>query len=540
MIQTAGKKRTTYIFFLFCLLYGCIIVNLFFIQIRYHSFYLNLGQKQYHVTVTQAPPRAAIYDRTGKTCLALNKECVSAFILPKNIESPQTLEPFLARHFPQALERLKNHKNSHFLYVKRRLTDEQIALINNSDIQDLKLLKEPSRFYPIESAAQIVGVTDIDNSGLFGIEMLYNTHLAGTPSTYTLERDARSGHFYFQKETKIMGKPGEPLTLTIDSDLQFLVTQELKATLEQFSAKEGAAIIMDPHNGDILAMTNLPSFDPNNIETLENQELTKNKVITEVYELGSVIKTCAALSAIDAGTVTADEPIDCENRITTYFEGRRINTVRQSAAGIIPFKEVIAKSNNIGIAKVAKRLGPKIYDYYTRLGFGSKTGISFPGEQKGLVNHPNNWSKQSIISLSYGYEISASLLQLARAFSIIANDGKDVVPRLTMNAPIAQNKQLFKPESTRIIKDILTKTSSEETPYRLMYKTGTANTLVNGAYDPNKNLFTCAGIIEKDDYQRVIVVFVKEVPKHNIYAATVAAPLLDRVAKKLLIHDRVV
>lgn len=542
MISTIQKTRSSIIFLLFCLLYGCIVLNLFFIQIRYHAFYKNLGHKQYNVTVTQAPPRASIYDRSGVTALALNKDTVSAFILPKNLESLQTLKPFLAKHFPQAVERLKNHKNSHFMYIKRRLSDYDIKLITEANIPDIKFLNEPSRFYPIESAAQVIGVTDIDNNGLFGIEMQYNALLAGTPTTYTLERDARSGNFYFQKETKIQGKSGQPVVLTIDHNLQFLITEELKATIDQHHAKEGAALIMDPSSGDIYAMTNLPSFNPNDIEALQNQELTKNKIITEVYELGSVIKVCAALSAIEAGVVTPDELIDCENKITTYFDGRRINTVRQSVAGVIPFKEVVARSNNIGTAKVAKRLGAKIYDYYLKLGFSNKTGIGFPGEQKGFLNNPNNWSKQSIISLSYGYEISASLLQLARAFSIIANDGYSAAPRLVLTpaTEMPQKKQLFKKESTDIIKEILIKNKAEENlPYRLMYKTGTANILVNGIYDPNRNIFTCAGIIEKGAYKRVIVVFIREVPKHDVYAATVAAPLLERIAKKLAIHDQI-
>ena len=542
MINTVQKTRSTVIFFIFCAVYGCIALNLFFIQIKHHAFYTNLGQKQYHVTVTQAPPRASIYDRSGTNCLALNKQSISAFVLPKNLESPETLNPFLKRHFPQAVDRLQTHQNSHFMYIKRRLTEDEIQCITAHNIVDIKFLNEPSRYYPVESAAQIIGITDIDNNGLFGLEMQCNALLAGTPSTYTLERDARSGNYYFQKETKIQGKAGVPITLTIDQDLQFLVTDELEQAIKKNQAKEGAAIIMDPTNGDILAMTNIPSFDPNAIEVLESQEYTKNKVITEVYELGSVIKACAALAAIEAEVVTADEPIDCENKISTYFEGRRINTVRQSAAGIIPFKEVVAKSNNIGTAKVAKRLGPKIYDYYTRLGFGSKTGIQFPGEQKGFVNHPNNWSKQSIISLSYGYEITASILQLARAFSIIANDGYSVTPRLIVITAASEStqKQLFKTESTKTIKEILVKNRPRENlPYTLMYKTGTANMLENGVYNPNRNIFTCAGIIEKDTYKRVIVVFIKEVPRHDVYAATIAAPLLERIAKKLALHDRI-
>jgi len=533
------KIRASIIFLFFCFLYACIFFRLYLIQIKYHDVYAHMGKKQYHVTITQAPPRAPIYDRSHHY-LAVNKDSVSAFILPKSLENQSQLEKFLSVHFPQALTRLHNHKNSYFMYVKRRLSDAQIKLIGDSNIADIKLLNEPSRFYPLQSAGQIVGITDIDNNGAFGIELEFNAQLAGKPSTFTLENDARSGHFYFEKQTKVQGKTGTPITLTIDSDLQFIISQELQATVEQHDAKEGAAIIIDPQNGQILAMTNWPMFDPNNTDDLTNMEITKNKVVTEVYELGSVIKMCAALAALEEGVVQLDELIDCQNRITTYIDHRRINTVPVSVAGIIPFSKVIAKSNNIGIAIVAKRLGPKIYDYYKKLGFGQKTGITFPGEQKGFVNPPDNWSKQSIISLSYGYEITASLLQLARAFSIVANDGYDVIPTLIINTQSHdRTDQLFSMASIQAIKDIMKKTRKDIQDYTLMYKTGTANKLIDGQYDNTKNIFTCAGILEKGDYRRVIVVFINQVAKRNLLAATVAAPLLEKLAKKLLIHDKV-
>lgn len=543
MIIKQYKNRSTIVFVFFACIYGCIILNLYLIQVKNNNFYTNLGQKQYHATITQSPPRAPIYDRSGSVCLALNKESISAFILPRSLEQRDTIEAFLAQHFPHALERLRKSNTSYFMYIKRRLSDAEISVIQESNLPDIKLLKEPSRFYPIESAAQIVGVTDIDNIGSFGIEMQFNKRLAGTPSTYTLEKDARSGHFYFKKKTKIQGTPGDPVTLTIDSNLQFLTHEELKATVEKYNAKEGSAIIMDPVTGEILAMTNYPGFNPNTIDQLENIEWTKNKVITEVYELGSVLKTCSALAALEEGVVHMDDPIDCENKITTYYEGRRINTVPQSVAGIIPFAQVVKKSNNIGIAKVAKRLDKKIYTYYKLLGFGSKTGIEFPGEQKGYLNHPDNWSKQSIISLSYGYELSLSLLQLARAYSIIANGGFDVIPQLILNpAPpkLVEPHRLFSATSIQTIQDILKLRHPDVVGYSLMSKTGTANTLVNGEYDPTKNLFTCAGIVEKGSYKRVIVVFIKEVAQHGMYAATIAGPLFERIAKKLLIHDRVI
>ncbi len=540
--------RIGFVFLVLCFLYIVILFNLYLIQVRHHPFFSSLGEKQYNVTITTTPPRAPIVDRSGKQLLAMNKESLSAFILPKTIQTAQVLEPFLQQYFPHAYLRLLTHRASNFMYVKRRLTDDEIQLINESNIDDIKLLHEPNRWYPVESAAHIIGITDVDNNGLFGIELQFNTLLAGKPTTYLLEKDARSGHFYFKKETKITGKTGEPVTLTIDSDLQFLAHEELKETVETVHAQEGAVLIIDPNNGDILAMTVFPNFDPNNHATL-NLEQTKNKIVSQQYELGSVIKVFAALAALEEGVVTSDEIIDCKNTKTTYIDGRRVNTWK--GHGCIPFDEIIAVSNNIGIAIVAKRLNDKLFEHYTRLGFGQKTGISFPGEQKGFVNPPHRWSKQSIISLSYGYEMSATLLQLGKAFCIIANNGYTIQPKLIMHPDIYNkqhdNKQLYSTESINAIKAILKKTTVQGTArragikgYTIMSKTGTANLLIDGKYSPNNNIFTCAGIVEKDGCQRVIITFIKEVPKQHVFASTIAAPLFERVAQKVLIHDKMI
>lgn len=541
------KTRIVIVFFIFCFFYGIILFNLYLIQIKHTRFFANLARRQYNVTITSPPPRAPIYDR-NKKLLAMNKESLSAFILPKKCSSLNSIEPFLSEHFPHAQERLVKNPTNNFMFIKRKLTEHELDLITKSTISDIYLLHEPSRYYPVESAASIVGLTDIDNTGIFGIELQCNKLLAGAPATFSLAKDARSGYFYFEKETKIPGSIGQPVTLTIDSDLQFLIYEELKETLSLFEAKEGSVIVMDPQTGEIISMASLPTFDPNETTHI-NLEHTKNRIITEQYELGSVMKVFAALAALEENVVTPDELIDCKNSKTAYLNGRKVNTV--AAHGCIPFSDVIAFSNNIGIATVAQQLEERLYEHYLRLGFDQKTGILFPGEQKGSINPPHKWSKQSLISLSYGYEISLTLLQLARAFCIIAHDGYDVQPQLIIE-PKDDNTEkktncLYSQKSINNIKDILEKTTQHGTAkragikgYRIMSKTGTANVIVNGHYDKNKNMYTCAGIVEKDDYQRVIVTCIKESTKKNLYASTIAAPLFEHVAEKIVIHDKVI
>lgn len=541
--------RSWSVFFVFFGIYTLIALNLYIVQIVHTSFYQDLKLKQYQITHTSMPPRAPILDRNNKY-LALNKKSIAAFIMPRHLENREQLLAFLAQYFPKSYERFEQYKNHHFMYIQRRLTEEQQTYIEHAGITDIKFLEEPDRFYPVPSLGQLVGLTDIDNKGLFGLELAYNTTLAGLPTTVTLARDARSRYFYFHKETNIIGKQSRPIKLTIDGSLQYLVYQELQKAVTLLQAKEAAALVIDPGSGEILTLARIPDFDPNRPEELD-LSIAKNPIITDTHELGSVIKVFAALAALEEGVVTPDEILDCKNRKTAYIDGRKINTVYPG--GLLSFSQVIQQSNNIGIAQVAKRIGMKLYDHYCRLGFGKKTGIPFPGEQRGFVNPPELWSKQSLISLSYGYEVRCSLLQLARAFCILAQNGQTVNLKLVLSPDTelenaTEPKQLFRPESATAVKAMIDASVRRQVgqpsfldTHRIMYKTGTANLLIDGKYDSNRNIFTCAGIIENpssDLYRRVIVVFIGEIPKKNVYAATIAVPVFNAIAEKVVIHDK--
>lgn len=545
MLSNQHKVKITLVFIALFSCYSLAILKLYFIQIHHTGFFKNIAKQQYNVRITATPERAFIYDRTGQQPLALNKDSISAFIVPNNLKDSKAVFNFLEKEFPAAYDRLKHQKNKPFMYVKRQLTPEQKACIENAQIPDIQFLKEPSRYYPVESTGPIIGTVDSDNQGTMGIELLMNNQLAGTKSSYLLEQDARSGHFHFKKETTKQGTPGQPVYLTIDSTLQFLAHEELQKTMTEFESTEGAAIIINPDNGDILALVNYPDFDANNTEKLD-LNLTKNRVITQGYELGSVMKTFLTLGVLAEGLATPETTIDCENTKSTWVDGMRLNTWK--AHGLLTVSEIVELSNNIGTAKLAQKIGTKLYDHYKLCGFGEKTGINFPGEQRGIITHPNTWSKQSLASLSYGYEIRATLLQLACSFCMIANNGCHVRPRLLLSDPIVKATTPVYPEKPLAqLKEILTKTITQGTAhkanikgYTIMGKTGTANLLIDGKYRSDKNIFTFAGIVEKGSYKRVIVVFIKEACKKDIYASTVAVPLFEHIAEKMLIHERII
>lgn len=543
MNNKIAKGRCTITFFAFTFLYAIVIANLYRIQIIQYQFFHDLASQQYSTNLTIPVARACIYDRNGIP-LALNKECISACIIRSECKNKDEITLLLKNYFPQALPRFLE-SSSNFIFIKRRLTSQEYDNIIQSNFKEIHLIKEESRYYPLTCVGHILGITDIDNKGLFGLELQYNKQLSGSPCTVHLEKDARSGLLYFNKETKVEAHQGKEIRLTLDATLQYLVHGALVDTVTTWTAQEGAAIVLNPSNGEILALAQVPNFDPNNTLKLDMSS-TKNRVLTERHELGSVIKVFAAGAALEEGLVTNDEMIDCKNKESAYICGRKINTPH--ADGIIPFWNVIASSNNIGTATVALRLGPKLYDHYVRLGFTTSLGIDFPGAQIGFVNHPDSWSKQSIISLSYGYEIAITLMHLARAFGIIANDGFMVYPRLIMDdAQITRHKRVYSQKTVANIQEILEKTTTQGTArraqikgYRIMCKTGTANTLLNGVYNKDINLFTCSGIVQKDNFKRVIVVFIKTEGKKHRYASRVAVPLFETVAEKILIHDRVI
>ncbi|MDR3647113.1 MAG: penicillin-binding protein 2 [Candidatus Babeliales bacterium] len=538
------KLRSFIVFSLFCLFYFILLINLYVIQVFRANYYAGLANKQHFITTKINPPRALILDRNNKP-VALNKESLSAFILPHKLEDPDRLKTFLKSHFPNSLARLKTNKNKYFMYVKRKLTNSELELIEKSELRDIKILKEPSRFYPVESMATVVGVTDIDNNGLFGIELQFNKRLAGTPKVVTLEKDARSGHFYFKKETLKEGTSSQPIKLTIDSELQYLIQEELNETVTKLESKDGNVIVMDPVTGDILAMVNAPSFDPNNTAAID-MEMTKNKVIADAYERGSVMKIFVALAAFEEGLTTPEELIDCENKKIVTIDRMTFSTWK--AHGILPFSEVLEKSNNVGMVKIAQRVGKKLYDHYLKMLFATKTDIPLPGEQKGFITHPKNWSKRSIVSLSFGYEITSTLIQLARAFCIIANSGYSVKPKLIYDEKTEKSENpIYSEQSMNWIREIMQNTVNQGTArraaikgYNIMAKTGTANIAINGEYSKTKNMYCCAGIIEKGNYKRVIVTSLREANIPNALASNTAVPLFEQIAEKILIHDKLI
>ncbi len=537
-ISHHSSARFFIVIFVLCLLYGVIVANLYRLQIQQSTFFKNLGDKQYNVTIQSFPQRALIYDCCNNP-VAINKDSTAVFILPKTLVNKDATLQFLQQHFPSAFERFEQNASKNFMFVKRNLSQKEIDLISKIDLEDLHFLKESSRYYPYECMGTILGVTDIDNQGIMGLEGQYNKRLQGTPTTYELKKDAKSHHFYFGKETKQQGSEGLPLTLTIDAALQFKYQTILDQKVAECQSVEAGALAMNAQTGELLAVVSYPHFDPNNVKDLD-LETTKCRPIMNCFESGSVLKIFGATAALQEGVTTIDDVIDCEDTKETKLDNLRIRTVYPN--GKITFLEVVQNSNNIGTVKVMKRLGVDLYDYYKLFGFAESTGLNFPGEQKGFVNHPDNWSAWSIQSLSYGYEITTSLLQLARAMAMLVNGGYLITPRLIKDSieqkigPFISHKTIE--DMQKILEAVIHGGAAKAVVpgYTVYGKTGTANILINGAYDEDRHLYTFVGAILINKSWYVITCYVKDSRKAT-YASMITAPLFKQLAETLILHE---
>ena len=539
------KVRIAIVFIFFATLFVVIAVRLFLLQIKQKNFFKLLAEQQYELQVKMTPPRGVIVDASKKYPMAFNRHVTSAFIVPSALsESSKTLK-MLKKRYPEVYARYRKNPDKHFLWLSRRMSDKELQFLQKLNDPQIHLVDEFARYYPYQGGAQLLGLTDIDNTGIAGLELSFTKQLGGVSKAVKLERDARSGAFYFDRLVTHMGRPGKKLALTVDRYLQEMVAYELQKKVVELKAKSGAAVVLDPETGAVLAMANYPAFDPNQ-KGVTAFEAMKNRSVSECYEFGSVLKAFCAMAALEERVVSFDEPIDCEGRFG-YIDGVKIENPTISLLrrleehnNILPFNEVVRYSSNVGIAKIAKRLGPKYYEHLRRLGFGTKTGVQFPGERSGFVNPPERWSKPSLIVMSFGYEIMATLMQLARAFCIVANGGYDVHPTMVSAEGAAKGQKLYRDDTIEHMKCIMEKVAERhQIPgVRVMGKTGTARCIVNGKYSNQLHHYSFGGIVEKDGYRRVILTFVKEPEKASLWASDVALPLFKTAAQRMLVHDK--
>lgn len=531
-----------------------VVLRLADIMLLEHGKYIEKAMMQQLKQEDIQVRRGIVFDRKGRE-MAVNLDMDSLYCDPAEIAEPEDSARVLseATGKPSKAILAKLSSDTRFVWLDRKLKPETVTKIKDAKLIGIGFRPDTKRFYPNGMlAAHVLGFTNIDNKGIEGVELKYDSYLKGIGGKVVQVRDA-SGRTL--SEGVDMESRGNNVTLAIDEGLQYMVEAELDSALKRWNATAASAIMMDPFTGEILALANKPSYNPNATNGGYGSD-RKNRVITDYYEPGSTFKIIIGTAALEEGVVKIDQKFDC-SRGAVEVGGRLIHDVHKH--GVLSFKEVIQKSSNVGSAMIGMKLGKeKVYKYAKTFGFGEKTGIDLPGEISGRISPPEKWSGMSIGSISIGQEVGVTPLQILRAYSAIGNGGFLVTPHVVskITAPDGGLLWSFKPEMKRIIsqktaetfKDIL-KTVTEEggtatlaavKGNQVAGKTGTAQVIDprTKKYSKEKYIGSFVGFVPADNPKIAMIIVVYE-PKGQSYGGVVAAPVFSKIAEAALSYMNV-
>ena len=527
-------------------------VRLVYLQTHERDWLVARARVQQQDMVETSPWRGLVLDRQGRE-LARSIDTDSFFVVPceiKNVEETATRLASLVEVDKAVLvERLKEAQESNrkFAWVVRKLEREQAEKIHALNLEGVYSLKEPKRYYPNgQFAAHVLGFVGLDEIGLAGVEQSYNERIRGEAGRVFVETDARRRPY---ASFEVASRPGQSVVLTIDQMVQYRTEQALAAAVERARAKSGTAIVLDPHTGEILALANAPSFDPNNAREASPQARI-NEALQNIYEPGSTFKIVAYSAAIEEKLVKPEDRIECQMGSITVA-GRVIRD--HHAFGTLTIAEALAKSSNVAAIKLGLKVGDeRMHDYMTRFGFGSRTGVELPGETAGLVRPVARWQPSSIGSIAIGQEVGVTPLQMAAAFGALANGGVRVAPHLVREIRAPDGTTLFQatPEQRRVVsaetalslRGMLegvtlngTAKRAQLNGYTAAGKTGTAQKIdaVTKAYSKTKYVGSFVGFAPVENPAVVIIVVIDE-PLGAYHGGDVAAPIFREIAEQIL------
>jgi cell division protein FtsI (penicillin-binding protein 3) len=534
------------------LLFWCAAIcgRLVYLQIFRYGSFVKQAEHQQQREIPLSAKRGLIYDRAGHE-LAMSVLVDSAFAVPTEVKDLPTAVSLITRITGEdhnvVLADCRNHKT--FCWVARKADDETIERIKSLNLQGIHFQKEPKRFYPARDlAAQVVGTVGMEDSGQSGIEHAFDDELRGRAGKMFISVDARRQWF---SDVEKQPEPGGNLVLTIDKNIQYIAEKELEQAIHDTQAIAGTVIVENPHTGEILALANRPTFNPNLRKEITPNTLT-NRAVSYVYEPGSTFKLVTISAALEEKLTNPDEVFDCQMGSIVY-NGMRIRDSKPH--GLLPVWGVLAESSDVGAIKIALRLGEdRFYKYIRAYGFGQQTGIELPGETRGLTKPVSRWSKVSIAAISMGQEIGISPLQLAGLVSTFANDGVWVAPRIVAGKVEPQDTPqtvAFHPGASRRVissytaaemRSMMQKVVLEGTGrkailegYTSAGKTGTAQKVdpATGAYSKTKYIGSFAGFAPLNNPQIVVAVILDSaVGLHQ--GGQVSAPVFRRVAQQVL------
>jgi cell division protein FtsI (penicillin-binding protein 3) len=425
-----------------------------------------------------------------------------------------------------------------FVYLKRLLPPDQVEKVVSLNLPGVSLQREYRRYYPSgEEAAQTLGFTGQDDIGQEGMELALQEQLAGKPGS---QRVIKDNHGYIVEDAGSLhaSKPGSDIVLSLDSNLQHIAYRELESAVKQHRAKAGAVVVLDARSGEVLALANYPGYNPNNRNNTSSKAM-RNRAITDLFEPGSTLKPFTVATAIETGKVNRNTIINTEHGVFTLGNSKIHDAHPES---MLTVAQVIQKSSNVGAAKIALSLKSEtMWQGLADSGFGAQTGSNFPGEAPGKLRDPKTWRPIEQATMAYGHGISVNLLQLARAYTIFANDGElKPISLLKLDAP-AKGKKVFSDRTTRALRGMLemvvlpggTAPLAQVAGYRVAGKTGTAHKLEDGRY-VNRYVASFVGFAPVSNPRLVVAVMIDEPSGAEYYGGEVAAPVFSKVTDAAL------
>ncbi len=514
---------------------SALIVRAVDLQVVRKDFYQEQGDQRYLRDIPIPVSRGTIFDRNGEP-LAVSTPVESIWANPSDVLSAADRLPELAKALglddDELKQKLVQRSDKEFVYLKRHLNPDDAKAIVDLGIPGVASEREFRRYYPSgEVMAHVLGFTNIDDRGQEGLELAFDDWLAGKPGMKRVIRDLH-GQVVENVELLREAQPGRDLTLSIDRRIQYLAYRELLAGLQEHHATSGSMVILDAQSGEVLAMVNAPSFNPNARNGVD-PSFRRNRAVTDVVEPGSTIKAFTISAALESGKWKPHSPIDTTPGTFTLADGRVIRDVHNK--GMLDVTGVITHSSNVGAAKIGLTLTrDHMYDVDHRFGFGEVSGSGFPGESPGLLPPSKSWGPVEQATIAYGYGLNVTPLQLVNAYTAIANDGRLRSPTFVKGA---QNPDtaVIDPEIAANIRKMLETVVTPEgsglkaaiTNYRVAGKTGTSRAASGGGYD-NRHISLFVGMVPASNPRLVGVVVIHD-PQGVYYGGLVSAPVFSKV-----------
>ncbi|MGV6858858.1 MAG: peptidoglycan D,D-transpeptidase FtsI family protein [bacterium] len=513
------------------------------LQIFEHDFLTGQADARHLRVVSKPAVRGVIEDRNGDP-VAISAPVDSVWINPKRtgeLSNSQYVALAEVLHLDKAKlkKRIDTHRNKEFLYLKRQMSPEDAQRVKKLGIKGVYMDREYRRYYPTsEVFAHLLGFTDVtDGHGIEGLELAFDDVLEGTPGKRRVVKD-NLGRVIDQVAIIRPAQPGKNIRLTIDRRIQYLAYRELKLAVQARHAASGSAVVMDPRTGEVLAMVSQPSFNPNNRKGLKGENY-RNRAVKDVFEPGSTAKPFTIAAALESGRYRPDTIVDTTPgrfRVT----GHDIRDPR--SYGPIDLATIISKSSNVGASKVAMSLEPEnLWDIFQKVGFGRSTNSGFPGEVDGVLRDFTHWHKLDQATLAFGYGFSVTPLQLAAAYSVIANDGKQEPVKLVMDEAEYDTgwepERLISPQTAQEVRRMMEQVVAPSGTgylaavdgYRVAGKTGTVRKAKAGGYSTDHYLAIFAGMAPARHPRLVTIVMIDDPQGKDYYGGKVAAPVFSRI-----------